>query len=182
MNSTVKVNLTRTVYQGRVFELTTNNITLANGATTDLDVLRHPGAAAMVPLTADGQVILIRQFRFAAGGPIWEIPAGTLEPGEAPRDCARRELIEEIGFAADHLEKLGEVIPVPGYSDERIHLFVATGLQPADQKLDADELLEVQPKSWEAIDAMIAGNEIQDAKTLVGLFRTKLWLDRTALP
>jgi ADP-ribose pyrophosphatase len=106
------------------------NVTLDNGVSTDLDYIEHPGAAAIVPLIAPGEVLLIHQYRHALKQYIWEIPAGTLEPGEPAMDCARRELIEETGYAAGVWQRFGEITPVPGYSDERIHLFLASELTP----------------------------------------------------
>lgn len=164
------VNERETVYRGRVFEMVRENVTLENGTTTELDLIRHPGAAAMVPMPDPDTVILIRQYRHAVGGYIWEIPAGTLEPGEPPLDGARRELVEEIGFAAEKWEKLGEIVPVPGYADERIHLFLAEELIPAAQSLDEDEVLAVHRLPLVRVLEMVDAGEIQDAKTLCGLY------------
>lgn len=158
------------VYRGRVFELVRETVALDNGVTTDLDVIRHPGAAVMLPMPDPETVILIRQYRHAVGGYIWEIPAGTLDPGETPLDGARRELAEEIGFSADRWEKLGEAVPVPGYADERLHLFLAEDLRPATQSLDEDELLHVHTRPLREVLTMADGGEIQDAKTLCALF------------
>jgi ADP-ribose pyrophosphatase len=151
-------NRTRTVHRGRVFDLAVDNVTLENGVTVDMEIIRHPGA-----------VILIRQFRYAVGGDIWEIPAGTMNPGEAPLVCARRELEEEAGVSARKWTALGEITPLPGYSDEVIHLFLARQLAPGGQQLDADELLEVREVALETALAMIASHQIRDAKTIVGL-------------
>ena len=161
------------IYQGRVFTMVRENVTLDNGVTVDIDTIRHPGASAIVPLTAEGSVILIRQYRHSVGGYIWEIPAGTLNPHEPPRVCAERELAEETGYAAASWRKLGEIVPVPGYSNERIHLFLATDLTPAVQNLDADEVLAVHEFPFETATAMIAGGDIQDAKTICALLRVQ---------
>jgi ADP-ribose pyrophosphatase len=163
------VNRSTPVHQGRVFQLVTENITLPNGVSVDIDVLRHPGAAAIVPLLDPKTVLLLRQYRHALGGCIWEIPAGTLNPREAVETCARRELIEETGYSAQNFEKLGEITPLPGYADERVHLFLASGLTPAAQDLDADEWLSVHPTPLPQALAMIFNGEIQDAKTIIGL-------------
>ena len=149
------------------------NVTLDNGVTVNIDTLRHPGASAIVPLTDEGSVILIRQYRHSVGGYIWEIPAGTLNPGEDPTVCAARELTEETGYTAGSWRKLGEITPVPGYSDERIHLFLATDLRPAAQNLDADEVLDVHEVSFETAAAMIESGDIQDAKTICALLRVQ---------
>lgn len=166
----VKVNTRVTRHQGRVFTLLTENITLENGVTVDIDLIRHPGAAAIVPFYDKETVILIRQYRHAVGGYIWEIPAGTLDPSESPISCAKRELIEETGFSADTWQKLGEITPVPGYSDERIHIFLARDLSPAEQNLDKDEVLKVHKVRLDRAMEMIRKGEIQDSKTINGLF------------
>jgi ADP-ribose pyrophosphatase len=158
------------VYSGRVFDVMRERVLLPNGNETVLDLLRHPGAAAMVAVTRECKLLLLRQYRHAAGGFIWEIPAGTLEPGEEPLECARRELVEETGFSANAWEKIGEIVPVPGYSDERIHIFLAKDLVAASKNLDKDEVLEVHPVDFKTAMAMAANGEIQDAKTICGLF------------
>ena len=168
----VQVNRRQIIQQGRVFDITLENITLPNGFTTDLEIIRHPGASAIVPLTDDDRVLMIKQYRHAVGGYIWEIPAGTLDGHEDPLDCAKRELIEETGYEASSWKCLGAVTPVPGYSDEKIHLYLAQELRPGKQHLDLDEVLEVHSLSLERILGMIAGGEIQDAKTIAGLFLT----------
>lgn len=167
-----KVNRREHRHTGRVFELSTENVTLDNGVTIDIDIIRHPGASAIVPVTEDGNVLMIKQYRHAVGGYIWEIPAGTLDPGETPLTCAKRELIEEAGVSAAEWRKLGEITPVPGYSDERIHIFLATNISPAEQHLDADEVLQVHEIDLAEALAMIDRGEIQDAKTLCGLLMT----------
>lgn len=163
------VNRITPVHRGRVFQLVTENITLPNGVNMDIDVIRHPGAAAIVPMLDGKIVLLLRQYRHAVGGWIWEIPAGTLGPQETVEACARRELIEETGYSARNFEKIGEITPLPGYADERVHLFLAAGLTPSAQDLDPDELLSVQPTPLPQALGMIFNGEIQDAKTITGL-------------
>lgn len=172
------VNRRSVIHRGRVFQLVRENVTLDNGTTTDLDFIEHPGAAAIVALTGENDVVLVRQYRHALGQYIWEIPAGTLDPGEPVLDCARRELAEETGYAAAEWRKLGEITPVPGYSDERIHLFLATGLSAAAQRLDADEVLEAHGRPLAEAAAMIARGEIQDAKSICALLLAQNWLRR----
>ena len=157
------------IHEGRVFKLIQENIRLPNGVETTLDIIRHPGAAAIVPVTAQGRVMLIRQFRHAAAGHIWEIPAGTMEPGESPLACAQRELGEEVGVSAGRWFQLGEVLPLPAYSDEVIHLYRAEELRPARQQLDPDEILEVHEFSYDDAMEMIKTGAIRDAKTITGL-------------
>lgn len=172
-----KINHADTIYRGRVFTLEKENVTLGNGVTTDLDVIHHPGAAAMVPLTDDRQVIMLRQYRHAIRQEIWEIPAGTLEPGEDPETCARREVEEETGYRASRWVRLGKIVPVPGYSDETITLFLCTGLTLKTQNLDADEQIAVQTIPFEETLTMITNGHIQDAKTIAGLFMARPHLD-----
>jgi len=164
------------IHKGRVFNVFQETVTLPNGASIKLDVIRHPGAAAIVPLTRSHGVIMLEQYRHAVGGTIWEIPAGTLDDRESPLTCAQRELTEETGYTAAAWQKLGEITPLPGYSDERIQIFLATDLSIAVQKLDADEVLEVREVAFtEALD-MISRGSIQDAKTICGLFMAHAWL------
>jgi len=167
---TAKVNKCSTIHQGRVFTLVSENITLDNGETIDIDILRHPGASAMIPLYGEDTLILLRQYRHAVGGYIWEIPAGTHQPPESPLACAKRELIEETGFSAAEWQSLGEITPVPAYADERIHIFLARELAPAKQNLDRDEMLDVHQISFDDAVKMIHRGEIQDSKTIAGLF------------
>jgi ADP-ribose pyrophosphatase len=162
-------NHTTLVKKGRVFELYTENITLPNGFTMDMEIIRHPGAAAIVAVMDDQSILLLKQYRHAVGGFIWEIPAGTLDPDEDEMTCARRELAEETGYQARQMEKLGVITPLPAYSDERIHIYLASGLTRAAQNLDADELLSVHPVGLQDALAMIADGRIQDAKTIAGL-------------
>jgi ADP-ribose pyrophosphatase len=155
--------------RGRVFDLYTETVRLDNGVVAELDVIRHPGAAAIVAVDAHQRVLMLRQYRHAVGEYLWEIPAGTLEAGESPENCAARELEEESGYRADRWQPLGEIVPVPGYADERIHLFMAAGLTPATQNLDRDEVLSVHPVAFDEALAMIDEGVIQDAKTIASL-------------
>lgn len=173
-----KVNTRVTAYQGRVFKLVTENITLANGISLDMDIIRHPGAAAIIPFIRSDTVLLIKQYRHAVGGYIWEIPAGTLDMGETAIACAKRELIEETGYAGDEWQKLGEITPVPGYSDERIYVFLSTSLVHAGQKLDKDEMLDVHEVKFNDAIKMIYQGEIQDSKTICGLFLAMHWFKK----
>lgn len=166
-----------TVYKGRVVTLNLETVTLPNGVSVELEVVRHPGAAAIVPLKDDRTVILIRQYRLAAGGYIYEIPAGKLHPGEDPMDCATRELEEEIGYRAGHLDKIATFFTAPGFTDEVMHLYVASNLIPGAQALDSDEVLEIVEMSLEKAMAHILDGTIRDAKTIIGL--QAMYLRRT---
>ncbi|HEY5626572.1 MAG TPA: NUDIX hydrolase [Nitrospira sp.] len=159
----------RNIYTGKVITLNIDTVTLPNGMTIDLEMVRHPGASAVVPMKDDGTVVLIKQFRHAAGGFIYEIPAGKLHPGEDPKDCAARELEEEIGYRAGTLELLSSIFTAPGFTDEVIHIYRATGMTKGQQHLDRDEVLEVVEMPLDDAIEMIRTGAIRDAKTMVGL-------------
>jgi ADP-ribose pyrophosphatase len=161
--------MTKNIYSGRVVTLNIDTLTLPNGVTVELEVVRHPGAAAVVPLKDDGTVVLIRQFRHAAGGFIYEIPAGKLHPGEDPTACAARELEEEIGYRAGRFELLSSIFTAPGFTDEVIHIYKATGLTAGRQQLDRDEVLEVIELPLSEAVRLIEAGTIRDAKSIVGL-------------
>jgi ADP-ribose pyrophosphatase len=156
----------KNIYKGKVVTLNLETVTLPNGATVELEIVRHPGAAAIVPMKDDCTVILIRQFRLAAGGFIYEIPAGKLHPGENPKLCAERELEEEIGYRAGAIEKLETFFTAPGFTDEVMHLFKATNLVRTAQKLDHDEVLEVVEMPLEKAIAHIRDGAIRDAASV----------------
>jgi ADP-ribose pyrophosphatase len=159
----------KNIYTGRIVTLNLETVTLPNGATVTLEIIHHPGAAAVVPMKDDKTVVLIRQYRHAVGDYIYEIPAGKLHPGENPRDCAARELEEEIGFRAATLDHLLSFYTTPGFTDEIIHIYRATGLTRGTQDLGTDEVLEVIEMPLEAAIDRIADGTIRDGKTIVGL-------------
>jgi ADP-ribose pyrophosphatase len=159
----------KNIYQGRVVNLNLETVRLPNGATVELEIIHHPGAAAIVPMKDEETVLLIRQYRHAAGGYILEIPAGTLRPGEDPGACAARELEEEIGFRPSALEPLATFFTTPGFTDEVIHIYKATGLTPGKQNLDHDEVLEVVELPLREAIGRIGDGTIRDGKTIVGL-------------
>ena len=161
--------MTRNIFTGKVLTLNIDTVTLPNGVTIDLEMVRHPGAAAVVPLKDSGTVVLIKQFRHAAGGFIYEIPAGKLHAGEDPMHCAARELEEEIGYVAGRLDRLTSILTAPGFTDEVIHIYKATAMTRGQQQLDRDEVLEVLEIPLEEAIAMIVAGTIRDAKTIVGL-------------
>lgn len=177
---TAKVNNRTTIHQGKVFELIRENVTLENGTTTDVEFIEHPGATAVIPFLDDNRIVLLKQYRHALKKYIWEIPAGTLDPREEIISCAKRELIEETGYSARQWHRLGEITPVPGYSDERIHIFLAAQLQPAEQNPDDDEVIQVQAVDFLKAIEMIGDGEIQDAKSIAGLFLASQWLKSNA--
>ena len=169
---------TERVYTGRVLNLDLDSVRFPDGSTGTLEMVRHPGASAVLPFLDDAEdplVLLIRQFRHAAdrhaaNGCIWEIPAGRLDPGEAPEACARRELREETGYSATEYRPLTTIFTTPGFTDERIHLFSAHGLTPGPHQRERDEFVELHQIRWSAVLAMAARGEIQDAKTLCAIW------------
>ncbi len=166
----------RKVYDGRIVHLEVERVTLPNQVEVDLEIVRHPGASAVVA-EEGGEVILIRQYRHAGGGYLWEIPAGTLQSGEEPDACARRELAEEAGVEAGELMHLGSVLTTPGFCDERIHLFLARQLHPVATSHDRDEVItEVRRMPWDEVLRMMGSADIVDAKSLVGLYHAARWL------
>jgi len=164
------VGAVRDVHRGRVVHLTVEDVRLPNGTEIALEIVRHPGAAAVAALDDAGAVVLLRQYRHAVGGYLWEVPAGKLDGGEDPAVCAARELAEEAGLAAGRLERVGEVVTCPGFCDERIHLFVATVLRPVATARGADEVIDaVRAVPLDEAMAMIDRGEIRDAKTIAAL-------------
>jgi ADP-ribose pyrophosphatase len=168
-------------YQGRIISLDLDTVRFPDGSTGELEMVRHPGAAAVVPLVdpvtaADPRVVLIRQFRHAAEGEVWEIPAGRLDPGETPEACAHRELAEETGLRAREMVRLITVFTTPGFTDERIHLFLASGLTEGDHRREPDEFLESHSLPWSRAMAMIRAGEIVDGKTLVALLYVRSFM------
>ena len=159
----------RRVQRGVLLEMVTEEVELPGGRRAQLDLIRHPGAAAVVPFLSDDEVLLIRQFRYAAGGEIYEVPAGKLDPGETPEACAYRELEEETGYRAGRLEPLAQILTTPGFTDERIHLFAAEALSPGRQRLDDDELIELVPLPLTEALGMVWSDALPDAKSSLAL-------------
>ena len=155
--------------QSRIFEVRRHHHTTADGHQVTRDIVHHPGSVVLLPVLDDGSVCLLRNFRLAAGGELLELPAGTLEAGEEPADCAARELIEETGFRAGRIELLASFCVSPGILSERMHLFLATDLTPGDNAPEPGEELEPIVVAWDEAMEMLDRGEIQDAKTLVGL-------------
>ena len=163
----------RNVFKGRVLTLNLEQVCLPNGRVAELEIAHHPGGAAVVAIDTDGRVCLLRQFRHAAGGWLTELPAGKLDGGEPPIECAHRELAEEAGVNAGRWQKLGEFFSSPGVLTEVIHLFLARDLSPADARPEDHEVFEVQ---WVPLDeavAMAACGELRDGKSIVGLLWAK---------
>lgn len=159
------------VYQGRIVKLALLDVQLPNGEPGKREIIRHPGAVAIVALDEAGNVLLVRQYRIAADKILQEIPAGTLKLGEDPFVCAERELQEETGFKPGKLERIGGIYPAPGYTTEFIHLFLATDLTPSPLPLDDDEFIEVDRMPLAQAVALVDAGDICDAKSVAGLLR-----------
>lgn len=157
------------VYDGHLLKLFIRNVEFAKGRRGKREIIKHPGAVAMVPLMDDGRVMLIHQYRSAITNALYEIPAGTLEPNEDPQSAAIRELREEIGYRPGTLQKLGGIYVAPGYSTEYIHIYLASALQHDPLDADADEMIRPHPVSLNTAIEMISKGQIEDAKTVSGL-------------
>jgi ADP-ribose pyrophosphatase len=159
----------RVVYRGRILTLEVDRVIEPSGVEVEREVVRHAGAAVIVAETAEGRLLLVRQYRYAVNGFLWEIPAGHIAPGESPDETARRELAEETGFHPNRLEKLATFFPSPGFSDEVMHLFLATALEERYASPDEDESIEVGQFTLDEATSLFSQGEIQDGKTILGL-------------
>ena len=160
-------------YRGRVISVTTDEVRLPNGHQATLEVVHHPGGAVAVAIDAEQRVCLLRQYRYVAGGWLWELPAGKLEPGEPPLETARRELIEEAGVSATDWHSLGAYFSSPGVFSEVLHLYLATGLAPAAAAHEQAEVIEVHWVPFTEACQWAEGGEIRDGKTALGLLRAR---------
>jgi len=168
-----RVLSSKTAYSGKLFDVTLDEIEMPDGLVTVRETLKHPGAVALVAVTADGNLLFVTQYRHAAGRRLLELPAGTLEPGEEPAVTAVRELQEEVGMLPAKVEPLGGFYVAPGYTSEYIHLFVCTELSASVLDGDEDEDIEVEALSPAQAVAAIESGDICDAKSVVGVLR---WL------
>jgi ADP-ribose pyrophosphatase len=168
MSSKVKL-----IYAGKIVRLTLDTVLLPNGATAELEIVHHPGGAAVVALDVENRVCLLRQYRHAAGGWLWELPAGKLDNGEAPLLCAQRELEEEAGMRAQDWQSLGKIISSPGVFTEIVHLYLARALSAVPTRTEEHEVIEVHWLPWIKALRMTQTGEIEDAKTLAGLLRVQ---------
>ena len=173
----------RRVYTGRIINLDVDRVRFPDGSTGELEMIRHPGASAVVPFLDDPtgddpQLLLIRQYRYAADGFVYEIPAGRLDAGEAPEACARRELKEEVGCTAERVEPLFTMYTTPGFTDERIHLFMAVGLTRGVTQHESDEFMEIVPVPLSRALEMVERNEITDCKTALGILYAAMFRAR----
>jgi 8-oxo-dGTP pyrophosphatase MutT (NUDIX family) len=174
MNKPIVAKEIRKIYEGRIFTVQIESITLPKGGELKAEIVRHPGSVVIVPMTGAGEIILVRQYRHAIGRRAWELPAGSLKPGEDVKQAAIRECHEEIGLIPTRIERLGAFFPTPGYCDEEMNFYRADGLrEPSDDdeaaQPDEDEDIETQAFTTEEIRRMITAGEIIDLKTVAGL-------------
>lgn len=163
----------RTIHKGRIVDLEIQTVRLPNDHVVEMEMIHHPGAAAVVPVDEQGNVLLVRQYRHATGGYLLEVPAGKLDKGEPPEVCALREVEEETGHRAKDLVPLGWVWTTPGFTDEKIWLYLATGLSRTQQALEKDEVLSLERVSLDEAIAMADRGEICDAKSVCALLRVR---------
>ena len=161
----------RSIHRGRVIDLSVETVRMPNGNVCELELIHHPGAAAVVPVDRDGFVLLVRQYRHATGGFLLEVPAGKLDPGEPAEACAFREVEEETGMRPGELEPLGWIFTTPGFTDEKIWLYLATGLEATRQSLEDDELLTVERVPLADAVEMALSGVIVDSKSVCALAR-----------
>jgi ADP-ribose diphosphatase len=171
---TVEILSTKMLQRYRIFAIVEQTLRLPSGRTVVRQVVHHPGAVVIIPQMADGRLLLIAQYRFAVGETLLEFPAGTLETDEAPLLCARRELVEETGYRAEHWHALGSMYSSPGFCDEQQYLFVASGLVPDHAAADEDEILAVKPLTVQEVERAITDGMLVDAKSIAAYARANL--------
>ena len=162
---------TEQIFQGKVFSVDRDLVRLPNGREAEVDVVRHPRSVVLVPVPEPGHVVLIRQYRYAVHRWLWELPAGSVDPGETPEDAARRECHEEIGQVPDTIVRLAALLPTPGYCDEEMLFFRLSGLTVPEESATPDEDEDIEPRTFSLPEAreMIRRGEVTDMKTVVGL-------------
>ena len=163
----------RSIYEGKILHYRLDKVELPNGRIAEREVVAHQGAVGILPILPDGRIVMVRQYRYAPGRVMLEVPAGKLERGEDPLECAKRELEEETGYQAGNFAKLAAFFTAPGFCDELLHLYLATGLVKTEQNLDEDEFLNVETYTREEVKGMIERQEIVDGKTLIALLMTE---------
>lgn len=178
MPHTEKKLSSKELFDGRVIRVTVDTVQLENGKTSTREVVHHHGGACILPVDEDGNVTLVRQFRYALDEEVWELPAGKLEAGEDPFEAAKRELSEECGLTADHYLDLGVVYPTVGYDSEKIYLWAATGLHQTAQHLDEGEFLDVIKMPFDEALARVLDGTFRDSKTQIALMKYALLRDK----
>lgn len=160
-------------FDGKILHLYVDEVRLPNGHTSFREVVRHPGASAVLVRSNEGKIILERQYRYPIDEILWEIPAGKLDLQEDPLDCAKRELMEETGVTAQKWEQLGHIYTTPGFSDEKIYIYFASEISNGKTHFDEDEFVEVKYFTVHEVELMIVENEIVDSKTIAAFFRAQ---------
>ena len=168
----------KTLFEGHIVTLKLDRAQLPNGSLASREVVEHPGGVAVLPLDAEGRVIMVRQYRYPLHNTLLELPAGKLEKGEDHRVCGTRELQEEVGITADEVIYLGGLYLSPGYSNEVLHLYLARGLHQGECHPDEDEFLEIERVPFDKLLDMVMRDEIHDAKTVAAVLKTKVFLER----
>lgn len=166
------------IYQGIILDLKIDTVILPDGNRTTREVVVHQGAVAIVAVTEAEEILLVKQFRYPVGQVLLEIPAGKLEKGEDPLECAKRELSEETGCAAEEWQPISTFYTTPGFSDEIMHLYLAKKLYKNEQTADTDEFIEVQQVSLDSAVQKVFSGEIKDAKSIAGILLTRLVLKK----
>ncbi len=159
----------RLIYKGRIVNLRVDEVTLPDGKKTSREVVEHRGAVVILPITDEGKIVMVRQYRYPVGEELLELPAGTLEADEDPQFCAERELAEETGYRAEKIEFLTSYYSSPGFCTEKLYLFLATGLKAGVQKLESDEKIKVELYSMDEVKERVRNGEIKDAKSIAGI-------------
>jgi ADP-ribose pyrophosphatase len=162
---------TRNVYKGQAISVRVLTVAKPNGTRTTRDIVDHSPVIVAVPIDGDGNVVMVRQYRKAVEKSLLELPAGGIENGEAPENCVKRELQEEIGFLPQHVERLGGFFAAPGYTTEYMHLFLATDLVKSQLQAEDTDEIEIVRKPLSQVPALIASGEIEDAKSIAGLLQ-----------
>ncbi|MDY3031749.1 MAG: NUDIX hydrolase [Clostridia bacterium] len=164
---------TKRIYEGRVINVRVDKVELPDGRISDREIVEHHGGVGVIPVTEDGEVFMVSQYRIAAGSMMLEIPAGKLEKGEDPLECGKRELIEETGYAGSEFIPLGEYYATPGYCQEKLTIYLARGLEWQGQNLDDGEFLNVKKYKLDDLYKMVMNNEIYDCKTAIAILKAK---------
>ena len=173
-----KIHKTETLYKGKLFSFVTEDITLPNGNRTEMAMVHHPGSTAIVPLLDDGKIVMVSQYRHSVRHCLLEIPAGTMESGESPIECAKRELEEETGLVAEEFIELAGVYIIPAYSNEKIYVYLAKGFSLSRQNLDQDEILHVVKHPFEDVIEMINQGFIVDALTVLSIHQAYMYIKK----
>jgi ADP-ribose pyrophosphatase len=175
-----KILMSKVLYTGKVFRLLRDTVIEPGGVRADRDIIVHPGSVVVLPILADGRVLLIRQYRHTVGGFLWELVAGRKEPDESPSVAARRELLEETGYTARRLQKLLHIIPTPGFVKEWMWIFAAEGLVEGAAQPEEDERITPRIFSLKQVDSMIRGGRLRDAKSIAGLLYYMRYIARVS--